>query len=231
MAQLLEMSSIGRNFIWTNNSIRPNFKLTKPDGALTNQHWIDCSPAATLQLLSDASDFKGMIATFSQVEKGKKPFRLVNSWLEDLEFIALVKSGLSKQIRGTELFKIQEKLKLVKNLLKEWAKAKGSFDKQLTFAKEELDKAMEVHGVAPSSINLQTATLEKRNKLRSLLEEKADLRQRSKISVAKTSNARFFSIATQTKIVRSKKPILKILNNEERQSLPRAQLEYFKNLL
>lgn len=62
----------------------------------------------------------------SQVEKGNIPFRLYNSWLDNPDFIFLARTGLSKQIKVVGLFKVQEKLKMVKALAKEWAKAKGS---------------------------------------------------------------------------------------------------------
>lgn len=75
-------------------------------------------------------EHKGMLVTISQAKKGKKPFRLFNSWLEDDEFLNLAKAGLSNQLRGVGLFRIQEKLKRVKELTKEWAKARGYFDKQ-----------------------------------------------------------------------------------------------------
>lgn len=71
-AQLMEMSSIGGNFTWTNNSVDSNFKQTRLDRALTNQHWIDTQHEARLEFFSGASDHKGMIVTFYQMEKGRK---------------------------------------------------------------------------------------------------------------------------------------------------------------
>lgn len=59
-----------------------------------------------------------MIVTFSQLEKEAKPFRLYNSWLENQTFMDLARSLLSKNIRGTELFKLQQKLKEVESLLR-----------------------------------------------------------------------------------------------------------------
>lgn len=86
LAQLLELTSVGREFTWTNNSVGAEFKETRLDRAFTkntNQHWIDYWPKARFEYFSGTSDHKGMIVAFSQVEKGKKPFRLFNSWLDD----------------------------------------------------------------------------------------------------------------------------------------------------
>lgn len=66
------------------------------------------------------------------------------------------------------LFKIQEKLKAVKGLTKKWVEAKGNFEKQITSAREELEKAIEAFESSPSLPPLQKTTLEKRSKLRSL---------------------------------------------------------------
>lgn len=57
-----------------------------------------------------------MIITIFQVEKGMKPFRVFKSLLDDLEFIALAKMGIAKQIKGVDLFKIQKKFKIIKAL-------------------------------------------------------------------------------------------------------------------
>lgn len=71
-------------------------------------YWIDCWPAARLEFFSDTSDHKGImdLVTFSQAEKGRKPFRLFNSWPEDPKFLSILRAGLSKQIRGAGLFKV-----------------------------------------------------------------------------------------------------------------------------
>lgn len=68
-----------------------------------------------------------MIVTISQVEKVTKPFWLFNSCSEDPTYVELVKTGLSKQVRGTSLFKLQHKLKQVKTLSKQWAMEKGNY--------------------------------------------------------------------------------------------------------
>lgn len=74
------------------------------------------------------------------------------------------------------MFKIQEKLKTVKGLTKEWLKNKGTFDKQITSARADLELAIEIFEASPTSIQLQTSTHEKRNKLKSLFKiEGADL--------------------------------------------------------
>lgn len=167
---------------------------------------------------------------------GRQPFRLFNSWLEDPEFIAIAKVGLSKQIRGTGLFKIQGKLKAVKALIKEWSQKMGTFDKQILSAKSDLDLAKKTMESHPNSIPHQTTTLEKRNKLKALDEkEEADLKKRSKVDwlTLGDSNTRFFTMAT--KLRKSRNSTLKILNREGPQTVTRAHLqhksmEYFSNL-
>lgn len=111
-------------------------------------------PATRHEYFNGTSDHKMMMVTISQVEKGRKPFRLFNSWLEDPEFINMAKQGLSKKIRGTGLFKIQEKLKVFKALTKEWLGTKGNFDKQVTTARADLDLAIQALEDFPSYIPL-----------------------------------------------------------------------------
>lgn len=71
---------------------------------------------------------------------------------------------------------------MVKRLTKEWINGKGNFDKQITSAKDNLEKSAEGLEASPSSIFLQEATHEKRIKIRDMFEkEKADINQRSKV--------------------------------------------------
>lgn len=69
----------------------------------------------------------GMIVTFTQTEKGRKPFRLFNSWLDDPEFVDMARTGLSTQSRGTDLFKLQSKLKAVRALQRNGPNQKAIF--------------------------------------------------------------------------------------------------------
>lgn len=100
----MELSSIGGKYSWTNDSPGPNFIQSKLDRAFANQLWIDTWPEARVVLHNGSSDHKGMIITILQVEKGSKPFRVYNYWLEDPKFLDLVKKGLATNYRGTGLY-------------------------------------------------------------------------------------------------------------------------------
>lgn len=99
-----------------------------------------------------------------------------------------------------------------------------------------IEKAVEALEASPSSIPLQSYILEKRNRLRTLIEkEEADPKEISKLQWLRLgdSNTRFFSIATR--MSRSKNSTQKILNRNENQTMPRIQMEskstdYFRNL-
>lgn len=57
---------------WSNNSLGDDFKQTRLDRAFTNKPWIDYWPDSRLEFFNGTSDHKGMMVTFSQVEKGGK---------------------------------------------------------------------------------------------------------------------------------------------------------------
>lgn len=80
-AQVVEMSSIGGYFTWTNKQPGPNFTQYKLNRALINQVWIDKWPEARLEFHVGYIDLKAMVINNSQDEKGSKPFRLYNTWL------------------------------------------------------------------------------------------------------------------------------------------------------
>lgn len=160
----MEMPSIGGKFTWTSNSTGVGFKQTRLDRAFTNQAWIDFWPDARLEFFNGTNDYKGMIVTFSQVEKSNKPFRLFNNWLEDPEYMALARTGLSTQVQGTGLYKIQKKLKEVKTLTKQWLANKEGFQRQLSSAKKDLEEALKNLDASPTSPSLQAASNEKKKK-------------------------------------------------------------------
>lgn len=90
LAHLQEMLSSG-DFTLSNNSIGALFKQSRLDRAFINMHWMEKWPASRLEFFSGRSDHKGMLVKISQVEKGRQPFRVFNSWLEDPEIIAIAK--------------------------------------------------------------------------------------------------------------------------------------------
>lgn len=68
-------------------------------------------PNARIEFFSGIKDNKGIAITLFQAERGAKPFRIYNSWLEDPQFIEIAKTGHSKQTNGNGLFRPHYKLK------------------------------------------------------------------------------------------------------------------------
>lgn len=162
IAEIIEMPSIEGDFTWTNNQVGLNFIQSKLDRAFTNQKWIETWPETRVDFHVGTSDHKAMVITFSQAEKGTKPLRIFNFWLEDPTYVDLVRRGFSINIRGTGLFKLQQKLKEVKALSKEWAVDKRNSTKLLALTREKLESSIQDMQNKPNSTTLQKAALEKR---------------------------------------------------------------------
>lgn len=133
-------------------------------------------PEVRVDFHNGSSDHKAMIIILSQVEKGAKPFRLYNSWLEDETFCEIVKEGLRKNTRGTGLFRLQHRLKEAKIRIKQWAATKGHSAKLVQEIKEKLDITSTALEKDPSSVHLQSKSVELRKDLKNLfLREETNL--------------------------------------------------------
>lgn len=93
--QLIELSSIGGEFTWTNKSVGSVARFSRLNIVFTNLKWIDLWPQSRFEFYrGSSSDHVIMIIAFSTPKKGHKPFRIYESWLANDDFIAFVKERI-----------------------------------------------------------------------------------------------------------------------------------------
>lgn len=110
-----------------------------------------------------------VIIILSQAEKGTKPFRLYNSWLEEESFSEIVREGLGKTTRGTGLFRLNYSLKETKTRIKQWATTCNKGPLRKAEARKKLDTSALALENSPNSYQLQTRNVELRKTLKTLL--------------------------------------------------------------
>eukprot|EP00253_Pinus_taeda_P025402 PITA_25402 len=166
-----------------------------------------------------------------------KPFRFEKFWLEHPDFIQLVEKWWQEpvEIRGTKMYKLQGKLKHIKNKIKEWnIKVFGNIFKEKIKIEEKLEKIHNdwIQGISiPDTADQEKILMQQWqdrgvNKILSLKNEQGDrIENHQGISTFLTEH--FNNIAWEPEIDRTEaienliKSIPRSISNEQNQGLTR----------
>lgn len=122
-AHLVKLPSLAGEFTWSNNPPRDNFRQITIDRAFDNQEWTEKWPNTRVGFFRRLMrDHASMTINFSTIQKGTRPFKVYNSWLNKPDFLSLDMQGISTPFCGHSLFGLQKKLRREKELVKPWAK-------------------------------------------------------------------------------------------------------------
>lgn len=141
-----------------------NASCSKIDRIFLSKEWLDRNPKVYLKgLPRPVSDHSPLFLSTEGLQGGPTPFRFENMWLRHKNFKESVLSWWNQpQITGWAAFRIQQKLRLIKQQLKDWNKeVLGSLDHQKAafLTLERLDKK-------ESESDLSEEELMQRNKLK-----------------------------------------------------------------
>ncbi|GLT59702.1 hypothetical protein SLA2020_325070 [Shorea laevis] len=137
---LVDLPMIGRKFTW----YQPNGQsMSRLDRFLFSSEWMrNWTDLKQWGLMRSVSDHCPVMVKNEACNWGPKPFKLYNVWLQNPSFREMVESQWNNSdIRGWGGYVVKEKLKLLKNCVKEWTRAQEQgVDKQIEEAKAEIAK-------------------------------------------------------------------------------------------
>ncbi|XP_050217558.1 uncharacterized protein LOC126668397 [Mercurialis annua] len=118
---LLELKWSGNLFTWTNNQDAVSKIWRRLDRALVNEEWMNKFNNVEARILNQCiSDHAPIIIGFNEfVVNQPKPFRFCNMWTECKEFLNILRNVWSKPIGSHPMFRIVQKLKMLKHDLKD----------------------------------------------------------------------------------------------------------------
>ncbi|XP_077228447.1 uncharacterized protein LOC143861406 [Tasmannia lanceolata] len=151
---LHDLNSVGESLSWCNNSRTGDFKLRKLDRALVN----DGCPASFVKYKSQNISDHSPLVIFLQEElpNGPKPFRFFNVWLEDLSIYESVERAWKEKVSGSPMYRITQKLKLVKEAIKTLNKdIFGRVDVKLPVVRRNLEDLQAQVKANPSNLELR----------------------------------------------------------------------------
>ena len=148
---LLDLTWEGGLFTWSSNTDPPFMSCT--DRVLILGDWEEQFPDVTQRLLPRLlSDYSLILMEFGSMAHGKSPFKFENMWLKTEGFVQKVQTWWSSySFRGTQSFVLSQKLKALKEDLKQWNKMEygkvGVNKRRLLGEVLKLDEKEGLHGL------------------------------------------------------------------------------------
>eukprot|EP00253_Pinus_taeda_P022364 PITA_22364 len=111
-------------FTWSNKRIGPNHIAARLDRFLVHTSFLSCGLMASSKILPNlTSDHKPILLELSQdTNFGPIPFRFSPLWIQQEGFQEVVSESWNKPVLGSPFFVWEEKIRILKRNLKEWAK-------------------------------------------------------------------------------------------------------------
>ncbi|XP_068479069.1 uncharacterized protein [Phaseolus vulgaris] len=119
--EMVDIPCIGRKYTW----YRPNGKAkSRLDKFFMSFEWLQHWPSSKQYVAKrQISDHCAIVLKSNVADWGPKPFRFLDIWQEDKEFVNFVKSKWeSYLVQGNKILVLKEKLKMLKSDLKGWNK-------------------------------------------------------------------------------------------------------------
>eukprot|EP00253_Pinus_taeda_P034931 PITA_34931 len=111
-------------FTWSNKRIAPNHIAARLDRFLVHTSFLTCGLMASSKILPNlTSDHKPILLELSlDINLGPIPFRFSPLWIQQDGFQEVVSESWNRPVLGSPFFVWEEKIRVLKRNLKEWAK-------------------------------------------------------------------------------------------------------------
>ncbi|KAL2943893.1 LINE-1 retrotransposable element ORF2 protein [Bienertia sinuspersici] len=119
--ELQDIPYSGHFYTWSNKQATEDRVWSKLDRVMANQIWLEKFQSANAVFLTEgcSDHWPAILRMNSEVGKGRKPFKYFQMWQQAPDYYQRVQQAWEVEIRGTAMFKVSQKLKKVKNSLKE----------------------------------------------------------------------------------------------------------------
>ena len=111
-------------FTWSNKRLAPNHIAARLDRFLVHSSFLTCGLMAISKILPNLiSDHKPILLELSlDGNLGPIPFRFSPLWIQQEGFQDVVSDSWNRPVQGSPFFVWEEKIRVLKRSLKEWAK-------------------------------------------------------------------------------------------------------------
>ncbi|KAL2904668.1 LINE-1 reverse transcriptase-like protein [Bienertia sinuspersici] len=118
---LSDIAYTGAYYTWSNKQEAEGRVYSKLDRIMANDQWVNLfSTEQAVFLPAGISDHSpGVLMGNNTVGKGIKPFKYFNMWSTALDYKERIKRGWNQEYQGCLMFQLRQKLKAIKQELKE----------------------------------------------------------------------------------------------------------------
>ncbi|XP_074266772.1 uncharacterized protein LOC141590056 [Silene latifolia] len=118
--QLADLGAKGSFYTWTNKHEHGTKVYSRLDRVLVNVDWVASFPDSFVHYLPEGlfDHCPGLVHLEGEVIRRGSPFKYFNMWSLAPDYDSIVKNGWSKEISGTPMFRVVQKLKGLKNGLR-----------------------------------------------------------------------------------------------------------------
>lgn len=164
---------------WCNKQEGEQIQYTKLDRIIVNGDWLrDFSWPDAHFLHAGISDHSLGILHIADHEHRSSPFRYCNFWATNPQFESLVKEAWSANIEGVPMYGVAQKLKVVKQKLKNLHKSKyNKLDDKIKSAREQLTNIQLKVNEDPTNLQWQIMEQQQYKEFSTLAKAKASLYQ------------------------------------------------------
>ncbi|PHT58268.1 Aquaporin TIP1-1 [Capsicum baccatum] len=137
----------GSNYTWCNERKEQDIIWMRLDRMVANEEWDELfMKTSILHLARYSSDHCPLLINIiSEEVKPIKYFKFLNFWVDEDDFINIIKEQWQNNIAGNIFWRIQQKLKRTSKALCEWSKSKnGDIFEQVTIMEDQV-KVLEDH--------------------------------------------------------------------------------------
>lgn len=138
---LIHLPTRGSFFTWSNRRGGNAFTERRLDRSICNQSWLDmCSSLSCSTLLRHPSDHSPLLLDFNlTTSRFGSQFKFLKMWAMHDDCINLVQNSWNNSFFGSPMYILSQKLKHLKNNLKEWNKnVFGNIHEHVNIAEQEV---------------------------------------------------------------------------------------------
>eukprot|EP00253_Pinus_taeda_P012863 PITA_12863 len=224
-------------FTWSNKRIGPNHIAARLDRFLVHNSFLSCGLMASSKILPNlTSDHKPILLELSQDNNfGPIPFRFSPIWIQQEGFQEVVSDSWNKPVLGSPFFVWEEKMRILKRNLKEWAK---NLKSPMAKRKETLNR-LAVHQLDMEQSPVSQSMLQKEVELqkevhRSSREEEEYWRQKSRTLWLHSGDKNTSFFHKQAEARKNFKSVLEIHHQDtvikDFEGIKRAAYSYYQDL-
>jgi hypothetical protein len=230
---LVDLPVLGRKFTWFHSN---GFSMSRLDRMLLSDDWLSLWSNPSLWVLPrTVSDHCSILLRYSGADWGPKPFRFNNHWLLHKDFPSLVEDfWRNNNTTGWMAFVLKEKLKGLKNCIREWNKINyGLVDSKidkLVGDIRDLDLRIERVGLSAEEVVCRKQLFDDMWHLR--ISKVSQISQRSRQNWLRDgdSNTRFFHASIKSRSKRNHIAALRVNDvwMDSPSLIRQATVDYFK---